>query len=140
MRLPPGSTLEPGRLGSYPGVVPPHLHLSVAPTLHTAAAVRLLRDARRQVPCGGSLCAALDLADPAGSVEPDVYAEAVKALDVGARVFGCEAATEIGAHDGAAALVVDIAVYNLTGAPADIPAALNAFRRAAGPLLESTRR
>jgi Cu2+-containing amine oxidase len=121
-------------------VVAPHLQLPVVQTPHTAAAVRLLREARRQVPCAGSLCAALDLADPAGSVEPDVYAEAVAALDVGARVFGHDAATEIGAHGGAAALVVDVAVYNLTGAPADIPAALNAFRRAAGPLLESTRR
>jgi len=70
----------------------------------------------------------------------DARAVAVAALDVGARVFGYDSATEIGAHGGAAALVVDIAVYNLTGAAADIPAALNAFRRAAGPLLESTRR
>jgi hypothetical protein len=121
-------------------VVLPPLQLPVAPTPHTAAAVRLLRQARRRVPCGGSLCAALDLADSAGAVSPDAYAEAVAALDVGARVFGYDAATEIGAHGGAAALVVDVAVYNLTGAATDIPAALNAFRRAAGPLLEPTRR
>ncbi len=120
-------------------MVAPQLQLSVAPTLHTAAAVRLLREARRQVPCAGSLCAALDLADPRAA-DPDAYAEAVTALDVGARVFGYDAATEIGAHSDAAALVVDVAVYNLTGATADIPAALNAFRRAAGPLLEPTRR
>ncbi len=97
----------------------PDLQLSVAPTPHTAAAVRLLRTARRQIPCVGSLCAA---------------------LDVGARVFGYDAATEIGAHSGSAALVVDVAVYHLTGAMTDIPAALNGFRRAAGPLLEPTRR
>jgi hypothetical protein len=121
-------------------VVAPHLQLSVAPTPHTAAAVRLLRGARRQIPCTGSLCAALDLADPAGAVEPDAYAEAVAALDVGARVFGYSAATGIGAHSSAAALVVDVAVYNLTGAVTDVPAALNGFRRAAGPLLEPTRR
>jgi hypothetical protein len=116
------------------------LQLSVASTPHTAEAVRALREARRQIPCAGSLCAALDLADPAGAVSPDAYAEAVAALDVGARVFGYDAATEIGAHGNAAALVIDVAVYNLTGAAADIPAALNAFRRAAGPLLEPTRR
>jgi hypothetical protein len=121
-------------------VVAPQQQLSVAPTPHTEAAVRLLRAARRQVPCAGSLCAALDLADPAGAVNPDAYSEAVAALDVGARVFGYDAATEIGAHSAAAALVVDVAVYHLTGAAADIPAALNAFRRAAGPLLEPTRR
>ncbi|HXD70222.1 MAG TPA: hypothetical protein VN615_10200 [Gaiellales bacterium] len=118
----------------------PDLQLSVAPTPHTAAAVRLLRTARRRVPCVGSLCAALDLADPTGEVAPEAYAEAVAALDVGARVFGYDAATEIGAHSGSAALVVDVAVYNLTGAVTDIPAALNGFRRAAGPLLEPTRR
>jgi hypothetical protein len=121
-------------------VVARHPQLSVAPTPHTAAAVRLLREARRQIPCDGSLCAALDLADPAAAVVAGAYAEAVAALDVAARVFGCQAATDIGAHSGAAALVVDVAVYSLTGAAADIPAALNAFRRAAGPLLESTRR
>ena len=102
--------------------------------------MRLLREARREVPCAGSLCAALDLADPAGEVAPEAYTEAVTALDVGARVFGYAAATEIGAHCASAALVIDVAVYNLTGAATDIPAALNAFRRAAGPLLESTRR
>jgi hypothetical protein len=121
-------------------VVAAQLQLSVSATPHTTAAVRALREARRQIPCAGSLCAALDLADPAGSVAPDAYAEAVAALDVGARVFGYDAATEIGAHGDVAALVIDVAVYNLTGAAADIPAALNAFRRAAGPLLESTRR
>jgi hypothetical protein len=64
---------------------------------------------------------------------------AFAALDVGARVFGHDAATEIGAHCDDAALVFDIAVYHLTDAGADIPAALRAFRRAAGPLLERTR-
>ena len=102
--------------------------------------MRLLREARREVPCAGSLCAALDLADPAGEVAPEAYAEAVSALDVGARVFGYGAATEIGGHCASPALVIDMAVYNLTGAVTDVPAALNAFRRAAGPLLESTRR
>ena len=118
----------------------PELQLSVAPTPHTATAVRLLRAARRKIPCVGSLCAALDLADPAADVAPEAYAEAVSALGVGARVFGYDAATEIGAHSGSAALVVDVAVYNLTGAVTDVPAALNGFRRAAGPLLEPTRR
>ena len=121
------------------GVSSSPLELSVTPTLHTAAAVRAVRDARVQVPCHGSLCAALDLADPAGMLEPDAYGEAVGALDVAARVFGHDAATEIGAHCEDAALVFDIAVYHLTGAAADIPAALAAFRRAAGPLLERTR-
>jgi hypothetical protein len=120
--------------------VAPRLQLSVAPTPHTAASVRLLRAARRHIPCEGSLCAALDLADPAADVAPEAYAEAVTALDVGARVFGYDAATEVGAHTGPAALVIDVGVYNLTGSSVDIPAALNAFRRAAGPLLESTRR
>jgi hypothetical protein len=114
--------------------------LTVEPTVHTAAAVRLLRAARRQVPCPGSLCAAVDLADPDGALAADVYAECIAALDVGARVFGYDRATEIGAHTDDAALVVDVAVYNLTGAAGDVPAALNAFRRAAGPLLEPTRR
>ena len=118
----------------------PRLQLSVAPTPHTGAAVRLLRQARRHVPCQGSLCAALDLADPAGDVASEAYAEAVAALDVGARVFGYDTATEIGAHCGSAALVIDVAVYNLTGAVTDVPAALNGFRRAAGALLEPTRR
>ena len=115
------------------------LELPVAPTAHTATAVRAIRDARVQVPCHGSLCAALDLADPSGALDPDAYGEAVGALDVAARVFGHDAATEIGAHCEDAAFVFDIAVYHLTGAPADIPAALGAFRRAAGPLLERTR-
>jgi hypothetical protein len=120
-------------------VNPASLELRVAPTPHTAAAVRAIRDARAQIPCHGSLCAALDLADPAGALEPDAYGEAVAALDVGARVFGRDAATDVGAHCEDAAFVFDIAVYHLTGSGADIPAALDAFRRAAGPLLERTR-
>ena len=115
------------------------MELSVSPTPHTAAVVRAIRDARLQIPCRGSLCAALDLADPDGTLDPDAYAEAVLALDVGARVFGHDTATEVGAHCDDAALVLDIAVYHLTGSAADIPAALEAFRRAAGPLLERTR-
>lgn len=115
------------------------LQLRVTPTAHTAEAVRLLRAARRQVPCAGSLCAAVDLADPDGELAADVYAECIAALDVGARVFGHSASTEIGAHCDDAALVVDVAIYNLTGAAGDVPAALTAFRRAAGPLLERTR-
>ena len=47
--------------------------------------------------------------------------------------------TDVGAHCDDAALVFDIAVYHLTGSAGDIPAALGAFRRAAGPLLERTR-
>ena len=113
--------------------------LSVTPTPHTAEAVRVLRGARRQVPCAGSLCAAVDLADPAGAVTAAAYSECIAALDVGARVFGYDTATEIGAHSDDAALVIDVAVYHLTGAAGDIPAALNAFHRAAGPLLEPTR-
>jgi hypothetical protein len=113
--------------------------LRVDPTPHTAAVVRAIRDARAQVPCHGSLCAALDLADPDDALDPDAYGEAGVALDVGARVFGHDAATGIGAHCEDAALVFDIAVYHLTGAGADVPAALRAFRRAAGPLLERTR-
>jgi ABC-type Co2+ transport system permease subunit len=115
------------------------MELSVSPTPHTAAAVRVIRDARLQIPCHGSLCAALDLADPDGTLDPEVYSEAVTALDVGARVFGHDTATEVGAHCDDAALVLDVAVYHLTGSAADIPAALAAFRRAAGPLLERTR-
>jgi hypothetical protein len=45
----------------------------------------------------------------------------------------------VGAHDEDAALVFDIAVYHLTDSPADVPAALVAFRRAAGPLLPRVR-
>jgi hypothetical protein len=115
------------------------LELPVSPTVHTAAAVRAVRAARALVPCHGSLCAALDLADPGGALDPDAYREAVEALDVAARVFGHDTATQVGAHCEDAALVFDIAVYHLTGAAADIPAALLAFRRAAGPLLERTR-
>src|SRR5918911_1731623 len=70
--------------GKMHGPVP---ELSVAPTAHTAAAVRAVREARGQVPCHGSLCAALDLADPAGTLDPAAYHEAVGALDVAARVF-----------------------------------------------------
>ncbi|HEY3764164.1 MAG TPA: hypothetical protein VGL44_03320 [Gaiellales bacterium] len=115
------------------------LQLSVSPTPHTATVVAALRTARRHVPCPGSLCAAVDLADPAGALPAEAYGESIAALDVGARVFGYDAATEIGAHSDDAALVIDVAVYHLTGAPGDVPAALNAFRRAAGPLLEPTR-
>ena len=75
----------------------------------------------------------------ADALDPDAYREAVEALDVGARVFGHAAATDVGAHCDDAALVFDIAVYHLTGSAGDIPAALSAFRRAAGPLLERTR-
>ena len=116
------------------------MELSVSPTPHTAAAVRAIRDARAQIPCHGSLCAALDLADPDGALDPRrLRARPSTALDVGARVFGHVTATEVGAHCDDAALVLDIAVYHLTGSAADIPAALEAFRRAAGPLLERTR-
>lgn len=54
-------------------------------------------------------------------------------------MFGHAAATDIGAYSDDAALVFDIAAYHLTGSEGDIPAALSAFRRAAGPLLERTR-
>ncbi len=118
---------------------PASTELSVSPTPHTAAAVRTIREARAQIPCHGSLCAALDLADPRGALDADAYREAVAALDVGARVFGHDNAIDVGAHCDDAALVLDIAVYHLTGSAADIPAALEAFRRAAGPLLERTR-
>jgi hypothetical protein len=74
------------------------LQLAVAATPQTAAAARMLRAARAQVPCRGSICAAIDLSDPDGVVQSDVYREAVAALDVGARVFGHPAATGIGAH------------------------------------------
>ena len=115
------------------------LQLSVTVTPYTASAVTALRAASAMVPCPGSLCAALDAADPDGELEPEAYAEAVEALDVGARVFGHSCAAEIGAHHDDAALVVDIAVYHLTGSPSDVPAALTAFRRAAGPLLPTVR-
>ena len=117
----------------------PSLQLPVSPTAHTAAAVTALRAARRQIPCPGSICAALDLADPAGELPPEVYREAVAALDVAARVFGHATAAGVGAHHDDAALATDIAIYHLTGAAADGDAALTAFRRAAGPLLEPTR-
>lgn len=115
------------------------MQLAVSPTAHTAAAVTALRAARRQIPCPGSVCAALDLADPDGGLPPQVYEEAVAALDVAARVFGHESAAGAGGHHDDAALLIDIAVYHLTGAAPDGTAALTAFRRAAGPLLEPTR-
>src|SRR5436190_20816363 len=115
------------------------LQLPVTVTRHTATAVRALRDARAAIPCDGSLAAALDRADPAGALDPQAFAEALEALDVGARVFGHRSAIVVGAHDPDAALVFDVAVYHLTGSPADVPAALIAFRRAAGPLLPELR-
>jgi hypothetical protein len=116
------------------------LQLSVVVTPHTADAVTVLRRARAEVPRVGSLCAALDASDPAGEISPGAYREALGALDVGARVFGHASATEVGAHHEDAALVIDVAVYHLTGSPSDVRAALTAFRRAAGPRLETTRR
>jgi hypothetical protein len=113
--------------------------LAVSPTPHTATAVTALRDARRQIPCPGSVCAALDLADLDGDLPAPAYAEAVAALDVAARVFGHACAAAVGAHHDDASLLCDIAVYHLTGAESDVRAALVAFRRAAGPLLEPTR-
>lgn len=113
--------------------------LPVSPTPYTAAAVTALRAARRQIPCPGSICAALDFADPDGALPRQVYEEAVTALDVAARVFGHDSAAGVGAHHDDAALLVDIAIYHLTGAAGDAAAALTAFRRAAGPLLEPTR-
>ena len=120
-------------------MTPLSLELPVAPTPHTAAAVRALRDARLQIPCHGSVCAALNLADPDGVLPSEAYAEAVEALDVAARVFGLPAATLAGAHCEDAAFLFDVAVYNLTGAGSDIPAALRAFSRAAGALLDQPR-
>ena len=67
-------------------------------------------------------------------------ARRVTALDVAARVFGHEWAADVGGHQPDAALLVDIAVFHLTGAPSDQGAAIAAFRRAAGPLLETTLR
>ena len=116
------------------------LQLRVSPTPHTADAVTALRAARETIPLAGSICAALDAGDPEGRLDQGAYAEALFALDVAARVFGRDSAIDIGAHQPDAALVVDIAVYHLTGAPSDLEAALIAFRRAAGPLLELTRR
>jgi hypothetical protein len=111
------------------------LQLTVTATPHTAVAVTALRQGRALLPCGGSVCRALDATDPAGELETDAYGEAVDALDVAARVFGHDSAADVGAHDADAALLFDIAVYHLTGSPADVPAALAAFRRAAGPPL-----
>jgi hypothetical protein len=115
------------------------LQLPVMVTPHTATAVTALRQGRELVPCAGSVCRALDTADPNGDLEADAYAEAVEALDVAARVFGHGCAADVGAHDADTALLFDIAVYHLTGSPADVPAALAAFRRAAGPLLPRVR-
>jgi hypothetical protein len=115
------------------------LQLPVSVTPHTASAVTALRRARTLVPCSGSLCRALDATDPAGDLDTDAFGEAVDALDVAARVFGYDSAAQVGAHDQDAALVFDIAVYHLTGSPADVPAALKAFQRAAGPLLPRVR-
>lgn len=116
------------------------VQLRVSPTPHTADAVTALRAARETIPLPGSICAALDAGDPDGLLDQSAYAEALFALDVAARVFGRTSAIDIGAHQSDAALVLDIAVYHLTGAPSDLDAALTAFRRAAGPLLEPTRR
>jgi hypothetical protein len=113
--------------------------LTARPTEHTPAAVAALRAAARMIPCPGSICAALDAADPHGRMDPGVYAEAVAALDVAARVFGHDFAYEVGAHQLEAVLLTDVAVYHLTAAQGDVPPALAAFRRAAGPLLERTR-
>ena len=115
------------------------LQLPVTVTPHTASAVTALRHARGLIPCAGSLCRALDLADPAGELDTGAYGEAVEALDVAARVFGYDCAAQVGALDEDAALVFDIAVYHLTGSPADVPAALTAFQRAAGPMLPRIR-
>jgi Asp-tRNA(Asn)/Glu-tRNA(Gln) amidotransferase A subunit family amidase len=79
---------------------------------------------------------AFTFTDPDGALAAGVYAEAVFALDVGARVFGFDAAAQVSAAQEDAAAVVDVAVYHLTGAPGDAGPALVAFRRAAGPLLE----
>ena len=118
----------------------PELQLKISPTPHTAAAVGALRAAREMFPLAGSVCAALDAADPQGVLDPGAYREAVTALDVAARVFGHEWAADVGGHQPDAALLVDIAVFHLTGAPSDQGAAIAAFRRAAGPLLETTLR
>ena len=116
----------------------PSLRLPIHPTPHTAAVVGALRRARDLIPCGGSLCAALDAADSDGELSGPAYREALAALEVGALVFGAGAPTRIGAHDPDAAGVVDVAIYHLTGAVADVGPALAAFRRAAGPPLQPT--
>ena len=118
-------------------VIPPQL--PIHPTEHTAAVVAALRRGRRLVPCQGSICAALDAADPACELSPAAYAEAVAALRVGALVFGIDDPASIAGGQADAAYVFDIAVYNLTGSAADVPAALRAFTRAAGPPLEPLR-
>ena len=76
----------------------PDDQLRVSPTPHTAAAVRVLRSARSSFPLAGSICAALDAADPDGRLDSGAYAEAVTALDVAARVFGHEGAVDVGGH------------------------------------------
>jgi hypothetical protein len=113
--------------------------LPIAPTAHTATVVATLRRARGLVPCAGSICAALDAADPDGELPADAYAEAVAALRVGALVFGIDDPAQVGGHHPDAALVFDIACYHLTGAAPDAVHALRAFARAAGPPLEPVR-
>jgi hypothetical protein len=113
----------------------PGLHLAISPTEHTAAVVAALRRGRAAIPRAGSICAALDAADPAGQLSAAAFGEALAALKVGALVFGIEQPAAIGAQDPDAAYVFDLAIYHLTGSPADTRAALEAFRRAAGPPL-----
>jgi hypothetical protein len=115
------------------------LQLRIEPTLYTAQVVSLLRRAQAQLPCGGSLADALRSADPDGLQPDEALAEARDALRVGALVFGHESAAAIGAQQADAAGVFDVAVYHLTGSPADVVPALAAFRRAAGPLLAAPR-
>ena len=117
----------------------PTHQLPINPTENTHDVVSVLRRARTLVPCDGSVCAALDAADPAGELSAAAYGEAVAALKVGSLVFGIADPACVGAHQADAAYVFDIALYNLTGAHADVPAALAAFSRAAGPDLEPTR-
>ena len=116
------------------------VQLRVSPTPHTADAVTALRAARETIPLPGSICAALDAGDPDGLLDQSAYAEALFALDVAARVFGRTSAIDIGAHQSDAALVLDIAVYHLTGAPSDLDAALTPFGGLPGRCLEPTRR
>jgi hypothetical protein len=104
---------------------------SRTPPRHLAA----LRRGRAAIPRAGSICAALDVADPAGQLSAAAFGEALAALKVGALVFGIEQPAAIGAQDPDAAYVFDLAIYHLTGSPADTRAALEAFRRAAGPPL-----
>jgi hypothetical protein len=108
--------------------------LRIAPTPHTAAAVALLRRARALVPGAGSLAGLVH--EVAAGSQAEALAEALAALRVGALVFGRDDASAVGAQRADAVGVVDVALYHLTGAPADVAPALAAFRRAAGPLLE----